>query len=395
MLERQETGNKEPQYYQQRQAIFVQNEAIDPPSRPNEPSHRIFRVTVPADTRGQLDASYRTEATAIVNVRHRFARDAGEIPRSQLPAVRPRHLDAEGNLRRVRVLSLDGGGVRGTAEAMILIEILRHVALAGTTQKVHEQFDMICGTSTGGLFAMALGLRGVEPEDLKLLWGEEAQKIFSREWNFMGKKFGEETTTVGGLHLGLLSERLKYEHRHIERVLEDYFEDEFMDTQKWLGDDTAKVCVVSHILDVVPLTPFVIRSYELPPERAAAQVSGSSAFALGDWRLSCLEAGRATSAAPTYFEPITIWRAWEAALFRGEEENDDYPGGADELVKRPRREEVLAELQEKGDMALEDVNNLLNTGEVPRDKTLNKTDHAAWTQLTATALASDLALMLF
>eukprot|EP01045_Picozoa_sp_COSAG04_P034835 COSAG04_NODE_7794_length_1066_cov_1.214064_2_plen_166_part_01 len=123
VLERQETGNKEPQYYQQRQAIFVQNEAIDPPSRPNEPSHRIFRVTVPADTRGQLDASYRTEATAIVNVRHRFARDAGEIPRSQLPAVRPRHLDAEGNLRRVRVLSLDGGGVRGTAEAMILIEI--------------------------------------------------------------------------------------------------------------------------------------------------------------------------------------------------------------------------------------------------------------------------------
>ena len=42
-----------------------------------------------------------------------------------------------------------------------------------------------------------------------------------------------------------------------------------------------------------------------------------------------------------------------------------------------------------------DADALLNTGEVPRDKTLNKTDHAAWTQLTATALASDLALMLF
>ena len=42
-----------------------------------------------------------------------------------------------------------------------------------------------------------------------------------------------------------------------------------------------------------------------------------------------------------------------------------------------------------------DADALLNTGEVPRDKTLNATDHAAWTQLTATALASDLALMLF
>ena len=42
-----------------------------------------------------------------------------------------------------------------------------------------------------------------------------------------------------------------------------------------------------------------------------------------------------------------------------------------------------------------DADALLNTGEVPRDKTLNATDHAAWTQLAATALASDLALMLF
>ena len=38
---------------------------------------------------------------------------------------------------------------------------------------------------------------------------------------------------------------------------------------------------------------------------------------------------------------------------------------------------------------------LLGTGEVPRDKSLNTTDHAAWTQLSVTLLASDLALMMF
>lgn len=136
---------------QQRQSIFVQNEPIVPETE------QRFRVVVPVGWRGQLNASYRTSTAALVNVRHKFAMDAGSIPRSQITGVRPRYLDADGNLRRVRVLSMDGGGVRGTAEAMILMEILQHTAQHGTTKKVHEQFDLICGTSTGGLFALALG----------------------------------------------------------------------------------------------------------------------------------------------------------------------------------------------------------------------------------------------
>jgi hypothetical protein len=43
----------------------------------------------------------------------------------------------------------------------------------------------------------------------------------------------------------------------------------------------------------------------------------------------------------------------------------------------------------------QDAKDLLNTGEVPRDKSLNPIEHAAWTQVAATVLASDLALMLF
>ena len=43
--------------------------------------------------------------------------------------------------------------------------------------------------------------------ELKQLWGEKAQKIFSREWNFMGRKITEETQKFGDMHLGLLSDR--------------------------------------------------------------------------------------------------------------------------------------------------------------------------------------------
>lgn len=144
---------------EQRQSVFIQNEPIQPETE------QRFRVVVPAEWRGQLNASYRTSTPALVNVRHKFAMDAGSIPRSQITGVRPRYLDPDGNLRRVCVLSMDGGGVRGTAEAMILMEILQHTALHGTTKKVHEQFDLICGTSTGGLFALALGVSN----DLHLL----------------------------------------------------------------------------------------------------------------------------------------------------------------------------------------------------------------------------------
>ena len=56
---------------------------------------------------------------------------------------------------------------------------------------------------------------------------------------------------------------------------------------------------------------------------------------------------------------------------------------------------LLKSMRNRYESAEKDAIELLDTGEVPRDKSLNTTDHAAWTQVAATALASDLALMLF
>ena len=52
-------------------------------------------------------------------------------------------------------------------------------------------------------------------------------------------------------------------------------------------------------------------------------------------------------------------------------------------------------MRERYAPAEKDAIKLLETGEVPRDKSLDPTSHAAWTQLSATLLASDLALMMF
>ena len=100
-----------------------------------------------------------------------------------------------------------------------------------------------------------------------------------------------------------------------------------METDRWLGAETPHVCVVSHLLDVLPLTPFVMRSYELGSAARARSEDGR--LPLGDWRMSILEAGRATSAAPTYFEPYTLWRTWESpiSMAEGDEEQQAFMTG--------------------------------------------------------------------
>ena len=76
----------------------------------------------------------------------------------------------------LRILSLDGGGVRGISTLYILKDLMRQIArgyaannpaLPDISPLPCEYFDLICGTSTGGLIALMLGrLRMVIMETL-------------------------------------------------------------------------------------------------------------------------------------------------------------------------------------------------------------------------------------
>ena len=52
-------------------------------------------------------------------------------------------------------------------------------------------------------------------------------------------------------------------------------------------------------------------------------------------------------------------------------------------------------LSERYAGAEQDALELLSAGDAPRDKNLNPTEHAAWTQLATTVLASDVAILLY
>lgn len=59
-----------------------------------------------------------------------------------------------------RILALDGGGVRGLSSLLILQKLMKEIQrLKGDSQPPLpcQYFDLICGTSTGGLIAIMLG----------------------------------------------------------------------------------------------------------------------------------------------------------------------------------------------------------------------------------------------
>jgi uncharacterized protein len=66
-----------------------------------------------------------------------------------------------------KVLSLDGGGIKGVFEASFLAEIESAVK-----PPLASYFDLIAGTSTGGIIALGLGL-GISANallNLQVLW---------------------------------------------------------------------------------------------------------------------------------------------------------------------------------------------------------------------------------
>src|SRR5207302_11374461 len=71
-----------------------------------------------------------------------------------------------------QVLSLDGGGVLGIFTAAFLANLERELG-----SPVIEHFDLVVGTSTGGIIAAALGA-GMRAEDIMRAYLDNAGKVF-------------------------------------------------------------------------------------------------------------------------------------------------------------------------------------------------------------------------
>lgn len=76
--------------------------------------------------------------------------------------------------RQFRILSIDGGGIRGILPAAMLAEIERRHLGGGS---IADHFDMIAGTSTGGIIALGLA-HGKKASEILELYTERGSSIF-------------------------------------------------------------------------------------------------------------------------------------------------------------------------------------------------------------------------
>ena len=73
---------------------------------------------------------------------------------------------------RFQILSFDGGGIKGIFSAAVLAHLEEDLQI-----KVTDHFDLITGTSTGGIIALGLG-SGMKPKDIVRFYVEKGSVIF-------------------------------------------------------------------------------------------------------------------------------------------------------------------------------------------------------------------------
>ena len=172
----------------------------------------------------------------------------------------------------MRILAIDGGGIRGLIPAVVLAELERR-----TGRRTAELFDLIAGTSTGGILACGLTrpAEGGAPQftaaDLIGLYESEGPEIF---------------------HRSLL--------KRIESV-EGYLDERY--------DDSGLNAALRRYLDGTRLseavTDIFITAYEIE-RRQAFFFRSSRARTDPTYDFAYVDAARATAAAPTYFEPARV-----------------------------------------------------------------------------------------
>ena len=175
----------------------------------------------------------------------------------------------------IKVLSIDGGGIRGIIPAMLLAEIERR-----TKRATAEMFDLIAGTSTGGILALGLNKPDLNSKEKPEYSAQELVDLYEREGSRIFRLDlleGMWTTAGATLHP-------KYPYQGLEQVLDTYFGNTL------LSESLKDVLITSY--DLERRRPHIFLSSE------AKQETGK------DFPMKLV--GRATSAAPTYFEPLKL-----------------------------------------------------------------------------------------
>lgn len=162
-----------------------------------------------------------------------------------------------------KILSIDGGGIRGLIPAIIIDEFEKRIG-----QSIWQYFDLITGTSTGGIITCALTKPNpLKAEEVVELYSRNGSTIFNSSWGALGKLWNAQYSGDG-----------------IDRTLSTIF------GGTSLSSTSPHILVTAY--DPVLNAPHFFRTL-------SARVDLARDFPLR-------EVARATSAAPTYFPPAKV-----------------------------------------------------------------------------------------
>jgi len=177
-----------------------------------------------------------------------------------------------------RILSIDGGGIRGIIPGQVLVALERKIIekTGNSDARLADYFDMIAGTSTGGILTCAYLLP--DENNRPKFTAEEVVNLYKNK----GKVIFQRHAFKSLITLwGLLDE--KYRATGLEKALKEYF-----------GD--------YKLSDLIK--PSLITAYEITHRKAFFFTSHDAGVKSADFYLT--DVARATSATPTYFEASRV-----------------------------------------------------------------------------------------
>ena len=160
-----------------------------------------------------------------------------------------------------KILSLSGGGYRGLYTAEVLKELENHLKSQNPSDCIANYFNLITGTSIGGIIALALAYE-IPAEEIAKIFDNKGQEIFKKQsW------------------IGIF--KAKYNSAILKNILVDWFDDAL------IGD--LKHPVVIPAVDYTTGFPVTFKTAHHDTFKQ-------------DWKRKIVDVALATSAAPTYFK---------------------------------------------------------------------------------------------
>src|SRR3989339_608580 len=160
-----------------------------------------------------------------------------------------------------QILSLDGGGIKGLFSAVLLAKLEEDLKI-----KVIDHFDLIVGTSTGGIIALGLGL-GMTPKEIVDFYLEKGPRIFA------------------GIPVASWFKHILF-NKYDGKILEDILKDDKCFGSRLLGESKKRLVIPSFDTD----------SGEVYIFKTAHHERFKRDFKYPAWKVA-----RATTAAPSFF----------------------------------------------------------------------------------------------